>query len=112
MRQINVLLIEDDADDAALISHYLAMPGEGGALFNLKHADRLASGCKLLAQERFDVVLLDLILPGGVGIEAFLKVRECRPDTPVVVLTGIKDESLATQAVSLGAQDYLVKGTV
>jgi len=112
MRQINVLLIEDDDDDAALISHYLGMPGEGGGVFNLKRADRLASGCKLLAQERFDAVLLDLMLPGGVGIEAFLKVREQKPDAAVVVLTGLKDESLALKAVGLGAQDYLVKGTI
>jgi signal transduction histidine kinase/DNA-binding response OmpR family regulator len=112
MKAINVLLIEDDAEDAALISHYLSPHADDKDSFALKHVDRLAAGCKLLAQERFDAVLLDLILPGGVGIEAFLKVREQRPEVPIVVLTGLKDESLALQAVALGAQDYLVKGTI
>lgn len=111
---IRVLLIEDDPDDVSLIRHFLSETHEHeeAARFSLKAADRLSSGCKTLGQEAFDVVLLDLLLPGGVGIEAFAKVREVRPEVPVVVLTGFKDESLAIQAVGLGAQDYLLKGTI
>lgn len=107
-----VLLIEDDADDAALISLLLEPRAAEAPEFELRLADRLAAGCRLLAREPFDAVLLDLMLPGGVGIEAFQKVREVRPETPIVVLTGIRDEALALEAVSLGAQDFLIKGTV
>lgn len=112
---IRVLLIEDDPDDATLIAHFLSethADEAGRPRFELKTADRLSTGCKALAQEPFDAVLLDLVLPGGVGIEAFAKVRETRPEAPVVVLTGLKDESLALEAVRQGAQDYLLKGTI
>lgn len=111
---IRVLLIEDDPDDVTLIRHFLAEGHEPGPQprFVLKTADRLSSGCKALADEPFDVVLLDLVLPGGVGIEAFAKLKESRAQVPVVVLTGLKDEALAVQAMAMGAQDYLVKGTI
>jgi len=58
------------------------------------------------------VVLLDLSLPDSQGLATFTEVRVCRPDLPVVVLTGLDDEELATEAVKAGAQDYLVKGTI
>ena len=111
---IRVLLIEDDPDDVALIRHFLDETHERGAApaFELAVADRLSAGCQMLARDGADVVLLDLVLPGGVGIEAFQKVRETRPEAPVVVLTGMKDETLAAEAVGLGAQDYLLKGTI
>lgn len=111
-KPIKVLLIEDDPDDAAIIAHYLSAPDGAGGSFSIKTADRLAAGCKLIQQERFDAVLLDLMLPCASGIEGFLKLRETRPETPVVVLTGLRDEQLALQAVAMGAQDYLVKGTI
>lgn len=110
-KTLKVLLIEDDPDDVALITHYLTDPRDGGA-FSVRAADRLSTGCKLLGQEPFDAVILDLVLPGGSGIEAFNKVREVRPDVPIVVLTGMRDEQLALTAVRMGAQDYLLKGTI
>ncbi len=111
---IRVLLIEDDPDDVTLIRHFLSEANEPGPQprFTLKTADRLSGGCKALADEAFDVVLLDFVLPGGVGIEAFAKLKEARAQVPIVVLTGLKDEALAVQAMGLGAQDYLVKGTI
>jgi signal transduction histidine kinase len=111
---IRVLLIEDDPDDVTLIRHLLSETHEHEAAprFELKAADRLSTGLQLLAQEPFEVILLDLMLPGGVGIEAFPKMKETRAETPVVVLTGLRDESLAVEAVALGAQDYLLKGTI
>jgi signal transduction histidine kinase len=111
---IRVLLIDDDSDDAILIKHLLSETHDHApeARFELRTADRLTTGCKLLSQEPFDAVLLDLVLPGGVGIESYAKLREVKADVPVVVLTGLKDEALAVKAVSLGAQDYLVKGTI
>jgi diguanylate cyclase (GGDEF)-like protein len=56
------------------------------------------------------VVLLDLGLPDGQGIESFELVHGAFPEKPVVVLSGSKDERLALEAVQAGAQDYLVKG--
>jgi diguanylate cyclase (GGDEF)-like protein len=58
------------------------------------------------------VILLDLNLPDGQGLETLTRLREAHPDIPIVVLTGSDDERLAMAAVRAGAQDYLVKGRV
>ena len=106
-----ILLIEGDANDAATIAAHLAAGPDDSPAFALAHAPRLSTGCHLLAKEHFDAVLIDLLLPRSVGLEGVRKIRAVKPDVPVVVLTGILDRALAEQALSLGAQDYLVKGS-
>ncbi|HVE12050.1 MAG TPA: response regulator [Elusimicrobiota bacterium] len=107
-----VLLIEDNCDDVAIMEHYLADTPGWPERFLVRSALRLSSGRRLLAQDDFDVVLLALRLPYCAELEAFLKVREQRPRLAVVVLCGFKDEALARRAVEMGAQDYLIKGTL
>jgi PAS domain S-box-containing protein len=58
------------------------------------------------------VILLDLGLPDSQGLSTLTKLNEIKPDAPVIVLTGLKDESVGVQAVHEGAQDYLIKGQV
>jgi PAS domain S-box-containing protein len=60
----------------------------------------------------FDVILLDLSLPDSQGITSFLKIRDRVPNIPIVVLTGLDDQTLAISAMQQGAQDYLIKGQV
>jgi len=57
------------------------------------------------------VVLLDLGLPDATGLEGLERIRERLPDIPIVVLTGLDDDSTALEALKKGAQDYLVKGS-
>ena len=76
----------------------------------LKRTDRLSSGLRLLEEESFDVVLLDLGLPDSAGFDALTQIRNQAPPLPIIILTGLSDEALAVKAISLGAQDYLVKG--
>jgi signal transduction histidine kinase len=109
-KPVRVLLIEGDPSDASIVASYLAPGGDGGA-FTVEHASRLSTACHLLGRESFDAALLDLNVPHCVGLEGFLKIRSMRPALPVVVLTSLVDKALAAQAVALGAQDYLVKGT-
>jgi PAS domain S-box-containing protein len=61
---------------------------------------------------RFDVILLDLSLPDSQGIDSFLNLRDRSDNIPIVVLTGLNDETLALSAMQQGAQDYLIKGQV
>jgi diguanylate cyclase (GGDEF)-like protein len=58
------------------------------------------------------VILLDLNLPDGKGLESFEKLHGAFPDKPIVVLSGLTDERIALEAVQSGAQDYLVKGPI
>lgn len=110
-KSINALLIEDNPDDAILIQRYLAnLPN---VRYNVTHVDRLADGSEILKHVLFDVVLLDLGLPDGLGgLKTFEKVYAHSPHIPIIVLTGRDDDAFAIESVQKGAQDYLVKGQV
>src|SRR5262245_19644406 len=105
-----VLLIEDNPGDARLIQVMLEESGEGAA--HLARTDRLATGIHYLGVEPTDAVLLDLSLPDSQVLATFAQLQAAAPDVPVVVLSGLADETVAMQAVAAGAQDYLVKGHV
>jgi two-component system sensor histidine kinase/response regulator len=112
---IKVLLVEDNPADAELIQHMLTQANRKGAdagSFDVECADHLSTALERLAAGGIDVVLLDLSLPDSQGLMAFIGVRTQAAHVPVIVLGGIDDEALAIEAVSQGAQDYLVKGHV
>jgi len=71
---------------------------------------RLSEALPLFAVERFDAVLLDLFLSGSHGLDTFATLHTQAPNMPIVVLTGLDNETVAVEAVQGGAQDYLVKG--
>ncbi len=123
---IHILLVEDSPTDAMLLRQVLsyANPGE----WQMTHVERLSEAIDIsrentrqiladshkesFSQERFDVVLLDLHLPDSTGLETVTEYRAAIPDISVVVLTGLDDEDLALQAMTEGAQDYLVKDQI
>ncbi len=105
-----VMVVEDNPDDALLLSVLLEeLPGEP---YHLIRATSVASAIDQLATGRPEVILLDLNLPDGNGLEPLTRLRDASPDVPIVVLTGDDDERLAMAALRSGAQDYLVKGRV
>ena len=110
MEQIKILLIEDNPGDARLVKEMLAEAKE--ISFDLKWKDSLSTGLEQLAQETFDVVLLDIMLPDSRGPATFERALALAPGIPLIVMTGINDELLATDALQKGAQDYIVKGQV
>lgn len=105
-----ILLIEDNPGDARLIIEYLS-PADNQK-FNVTVADRLESGKELLAEESFDAVLLDLNLPNWEGLATFDELHQHAPMVPVIVLTGLDNDSVGIAALKRGAQDYLIKGEV
>jgi two-component system cell cycle sensor histidine kinase/response regulator CckA len=107
---ITVLLIEDDPGDADLLREMLSERNANWC--EVEWVDHLQAGLERLATGQVDLVLLDLSLPDGQGLETFSQVRAQATSAPIVVLSGLDDESLAVQAVQAGAQDYLVKGYV
>lgn len=106
---MRVLLIEDNPADAYLVREYLRA---GDPSIESEIVERIASGVQAIAKGHFDVVLLDMSLPDGGGLEAVKRVHGVAPGLPIVILSGQQDEALAMQAVQEGAQDYLVKGHV
>jgi len=105
-----VLLVEDDTEDAWLIKDMLK--GSDHQAFELVHVPRLERALEVLGEDSFDVVLLDLNLPDSMGFDTFRKLHTTVPETAVVVLTGLADETLAMETMREGGQDYLVKGEI
>ena len=106
----NVLLVEDNPGDAFLIQEQFKTAKT--YVYHLTHVEYLAKAIASLAQDSYDVILLDLSLPDSRGFETLKTIKEHSLGIPIVILSGINDEQLAIQAVKQGAQDYLVKGQV
>ena len=107
---VRILLVEDNPGDARLLRETLR---EAESFpFELTHVTRLGEGEERLAEGGTEVVLLDLSLPDAHGMETVTRTLRAAPDVPIVVLTGLSDETVAVNAVQAGAQDYLVKGQV
>jgi diguanylate cyclase (GGDEF)-like protein/PAS domain S-box-containing protein len=105
-----LLLVEDNPGDARLLREMLNE--QGGHSTELIHVESISAAEKHLALCTVDIILLDLGLPDAQGLEAVRSAREAAPRVPLVVLTGLDDESIATQALQEGAQDYLIKGQI
>jgi diguanylate cyclase (GGDEF)-like protein/PAS domain S-box-containing protein len=106
---IKVLLIEDNPGDARLVKEMLT--DAGANRFSLTHVGLISEGLSgLLTDQGFHLILLDLSLPDGDGLDAIRQVYAVAPHLPVVILTGLDDETVAIRAVQEGAEDYLVKG--
>ncbi len=103
-------MIEDNPGDARLLQEMLSETGN--ILFDLEWKDCLSRGLERLTSRGIDVVLLDLILPDSRGFDTFVRTQAHASEVPIVVLTGLNDETLAIRAVHEGAQDYLVKGQI
>ena len=106
-RPIRVLLIEDNPADQRIIQELLAQRGRRP--FELECAQTLRQGLDLLSGEVFDAVMLDLSLPESSGIDTFFRVHQRYPEVPIVILSGLGSEEVASRAVGSGAQDYLLK---
>jgi PAS domain S-box-containing protein len=106
--KLNILLVEDNPGDARLIRE--ALISARGTPFHLQVMDRLALGLECLAAGGIDLLLLDLSLPDCQGLETFTAAHTQAPGVPIIVLTGLDDETVAMAAMREGAQDYLVKG--
>jgi len=109
-RPVNVLLVEDNPGDARLVT--VALAGAKSADFRLTHVEHLDDGLRRLAEHKFDVILLDLLLEDTPRLGALLEIYEQSSKIPVVVLTGLEDEAVGRWALREGADDYLIKGTV
>jgi len=104
---INVLLVEDNAGIAKLIEDILSKNNQYH--YAITHEASLKPALEKIKQSPPDIVVLDLTLPDSSGFQTFLDVRAANSDIPVIIITGLDDESLAIRAVREGAQDYLVK---
>jgi signal transduction histidine kinase len=109
-KPLQVLLVEDNAGDARLIREMFI--NERPDSFALTHLLRMSEAETHLAKGGVDIVLLDMGLPDGHGLDTVRRAHTVAPGVPVIVLTGLDDEALAADALKEGAQDYLIKGQI
>ena len=101
-----VLVVDDEPDITALVAYHLAKAG-----YRVSTAANGPDALKAAREERPDVVVLDLMLPGVPGYEVLAELRR-RPETRdvgVILLTARRDEPDRIQGLTLGADDYLTK---
>lgn len=108
--KLNILLIEDSKGDAMLIEKHIntALPGS----HDIIRTTSLVGALHTLAEQNFDVALLDRSLPDVEGFSGLQTLQNISPVLPIIFLTAYKDEETAFEAIEQGAQDYLFKDTM
>lgn len=106
MTHHRVLVVDDEPDITALVAYHLAKSG-----YRVSTATNGTDALRAAREERPDVVILDLMLPGTSGYDVLseLRQREETQDVGVILLTARREETDRIRGLSLGADDYLVK---
>ncbi len=105
---LHILVVDDNPGDLLLVEELLK-----DTMLDIVEIDKagtVAEAIQVLLQKKVDLILLDLSLPDSYGIESFLRVNHYAKALPVIILSGLSDTATATEAISLGAQDFLLKG--
>lgn len=105
---LDVLLIEDNAQEANLVRHYLSTNYSEN--YRVTHAALIEKALeKLSSGFSPGIILLDLHLPDTNDLDGYERISAAVPQVPIIILTNFDDEKTAARAVRLGAQDYLIK---
>ncbi len=104
MPRRRILVVEDDAAIRQVVVDALDCEG-----YDTLEAATFTEGLRLGVQVQCDLVLLDLALPGGDGLDLLGQVRMARPTLPVIISTARAQEADRVRGLKLGADDYVVK---
>ncbi len=102
--QQRVLVVEDDAAIRRGILHALRFQG-----YDTLEACDFADGLEQAINGEYDLILLDLVLPGGDGLDILKEARARRGPLPVIILTARGEEEDRVRGLKLGADDYVIK---
>src|SRR5688500_7800422 len=104
MARRRILVIEDDPAIRRGVIDALGFEG-----FDPLEAGTFEDGRRAALRETCDLILLDLVLPGGDGLTLLAELRLAHPALPVIILTARGDEDDRVRGLALGADDYVVK---
>ncbi len=99
-----ILYVDDDESACKMVDELLTI--EGYAVKTMNEGD---AALRLLQTENFDVVLLDIRMPGKDGLQVLSEMKEMKSSPRVIMITAVGDLSVALDAVRRGANDYLTK---
>jgi len=100
----NVLVIEDEPTLSRLLSYNLSQEG-----YEIKVCEHGGEGLQEAERHSYDLIILDIMLPGINGFEILTKLRQKGISTPVIILTARNAEEEIVQGLKLGADDYMTK---
>lgn len=102
--QAKILLVDDEEDFITSLASRLEIRG-----LHVTTATRGAAAIEFVHNKIFDVVVLDLNMPGMDGLETLAKIKGDSPETEVIMLSGKGSIKTSTEAIKLGAQDFYEK---
>lgn len=105
-KPVAILHLEDDPADAALVASILR---SGGVKAHIDLVDTRSAFGERTAEGGYDLILTDYQLPQFDGLEALALARRLRPDTPLIMLSGVMGEEAAIDSMRSGATDYVLK---
>ncbi len=101
---IRILVVDDEPFICRLAQREMALPGR-----EVTTAATSGQALKFVSQQSFDVIVLDVRLPDGSGLELLERFRESLPDVEVIMITGYSEVPSAVKAMKMGAYDYVTK---
>lgn len=100
----NILIADDEEMIRELIDITLSKEG-----FTCHQASSAEEGLEIINSRKLDMALLDIMMPGRSGIELLKDIKECTPDTTVLMITAMNDMDTALSCIHFGAEDYITK---
>ena len=104
---MRVLAIEDDALNRRVVRDMLSVAGVG-----MDEADSAEAGLRMIDRDEFDVILMDLRMPGMDGLEAIGRIRarsDAKNNLPIIVITADSASDLRARCIVVGADELLLK---
>ena len=106
-KQIKILVI--DSEEIILKSIRKVFNNDDQTKYFITTCDTAMEGLKLIRNDIYDLVLLDLVMPGINGIEVLKRIKKFNKDIPIVILSGYSSKSSYSDVVSNGAENLLLK---
>ena len=99
-----ILVVDDERNVCEFLEEFLEFKE-----FETFSALSGVEALRLIREHRFDLVLLDIIMPGMNGMEVLEKIKLVQPDIPIIVVSGVRDSKMADNVLRMGAADYIPK---
>ena len=104
MEDLRILFVDDEKEILSIVKEYLALNG-----YDISVVDNGVEAFELVKEYSYDIVFTDLNMPGFHGLELLSAIKEHRPETEVIIVTGYGTIESAIEALKLGSYDYLQK---
>ena len=102
--QTRILIVDDEKDSCYMIAEYLGMLG-----YSTESAHSAEEGLERIKNNTFDVVLLDLKMPGMGGVEGCRRMKMVDSSLRIIIVTAVKDEHTLSKMSEMGVSNYLIK---